>query len=675
MGAPAPNTAMTLTGTGPAAAEPVPVAILARTSTRILQDPYASLSRQVRACQAWLPAGWYVAGYYWDIESGSIDLEHRSQGEAYQQFMKAGIPRDGGMADLLTEAQAPLPRFAAVVCEDIERSARDTFNALKLEKKLSRQGIPLFATDEPASIEGINATTVLVRRVKQGVAEWYRLQLKEKAWKGLEEHALAGWNSGPAPYGYLAERVPHPAPGKAAQGMTKSRLVPDPVRGPVVTQIFTWRVNLKLSVPAITARLNADLTAYPALDARGWTKPTVVALLANPKYTGHMVYGRTRKTSNSRKARPVPQDQWIWSPQPFHPALVDRATWDEAQQIGTRRGNVRDPETPTRQPGRRYILRSRIRCRICQRRMCGICRPTRNGTIHIYYTCPHDPANPRHTAAHPDHPHVSVREDTLVQALAGFFDQYVFGYDRAALLAAQLPATAAGHAAQQARQIAHLEAQLARIEAAERGLISELEAPADPADPAAAAYRSRIRARYAELYQERTTTEAELAALRATVPEGNDPTLLDELPTVAGVLAEAPPRIKEALLAAFDIYALYSKDTDQVTIRAVLTEDTPGIIAALINDPRTNDDTGHQPNGQTPAQAPVSQLGRGTPVHRIHHQARIHHQNWLLREFCGGGYAGWRMTRLRSSGKPARPYIWRLIILILLTFPSMAAEL
>ena len=178
MGAPAQNTALRLVTeaeSGPAPAEPVPVAILARTSTRILQDPYASLSRQVRACQAWLPPGWYVAGYYWDVESGSIDLEDRSQGDAYQQFMAAGIPRDGGMADLLTEAKAPLPRFAAVVCEDIERSARDTFNALKLEKALSRQGIPLFATDEPASIEGINATTVLVRRVKQGVAEWYKI--------------------------------------------------------------------------------------------------------------------------------------------------------------------------------------------------------------------------------------------------------------------------------------------------------------------------------------------------------------------------------------------------------------------------------------------------------------------------------------------------------------------
>ena len=47
----------------------------------------------------------------------------------------------------------------------------------------------------------------------------------------------------------------------------------------------------------------------------------------------------------------------------------------------------------------------------------------------------------------------------------------------------------------------------------------------------------------------------------------------------------------------------------------------------------------------------------------------------LLREFCDRGYAGWRITRLRRRGKAARPYICRLIILILLTLPSMAAEL
>jgi len=69
------------------------------------------------------------------------------------------------------------------------------------------------------------ATTVLVRRVKQGVAEWFRLQIKEKAWRGLREHSLAGWNIGTPPYGYAAERVTHPVPYKAAQGRTKTRLI------------------------------------------------------------------------------------------------------------------------------------------------------------------------------------------------------------------------------------------------------------------------------------------------------------------------------------------------------------------------------------------------------------------------------------------------------------------
>ena len=38
--------------------------------------------------------------------------------------------------------------------------------------------------------------------------------------------------------------------------------------------------------------------------------------------------------------------------------------------------------------------------------------------------------------------------------------------------------------------------------------------------------------------------------------------------------------------------------------------------------------------------------------------------NRFCREFCDAGYAGCKMTRLRSRSKLARPYIWRLIILI-----------
>ncbi len=100
--------------------------------------------------------------------------------------------------------------------------------------------------------------------MKQGVAEWFRLQLKEKTWKGLVEHALDGWNIGPAPYGYLADRRPHPVPVKASQGRTKTRLARDPDRASVVVQIFTWRTVDKLGMPTIAARLNADPARYLA---------------------------------------------------------------------------------------------------------------------------------------------------------------------------------------------------------------------------------------------------------------------------------------------------------------------------------------------------------------------------------------------------------------------------
>ena len=51
--------------------EPVPVAFVGRTSTLELQNPVASLRRQVRSSQAALPPGWFIAMYFWDVESGS----------------------------------------------------------------------------------------------------------------------------------------------------------------------------------------------------------------------------------------------------------------------------------------------------------------------------------------------------------------------------------------------------------------------------------------------------------------------------------------------------------------------------------------------------------------------------------------------------------------------------
>jgi DNA invertase Pin-like site-specific DNA recombinase len=597
-------------------AEPVPVAFTGRTSTLVLQDPAASLRRQVRECQAKLPPGWYIAAYYWDIESGGLAIDQRGHGTAHEQFTGIGIPRDGGLADLLTEAASPMPRFAAVICEDIERSGRDTYYALQLEKQLTLAGIPLFATDEPIDVAGANATTVLVRRVKQGVAEWFRLQIKEKAWKGLREHSLAGWNIGPPPYGYTAVRVPHPVPFKAAQGRTKTRLALDEQRAPAVAAIFAWRIEDKLGAWTIAQKLAADPGHYPPPASGTWTEAIVYSILRNPKYTGHMVFGR-RRTTASGKSIPVPPEDWLWSPERAHPPIISRATWDAAQAIGTEHSTSRDDPGANSHPATRrtYVLRSRVRCRSCQHRMSGITRTSARywadgpGYANTYYTCMHNPDDPRRKVPE-GHPRtISVREDHLLAAIRDFYATHIFGPDRAQLLKATLPATAADDQARRDKQAAALRKRLRQIDTAENAQAREIETLAhlnDPHAPALTALRSRIVARFAELEDERTKVNAQLGELDKNAPQAGDPSLLDALPYLGDILASAPARLQQELYQAFDLQVLYKKNMHQVTINATITQNTPRAVAAIIGN--TTGNPGSTTSATDPAQTQFSDL-------------------------------------------------------------------
>lgn len=118
----------------------------------------------------------------------------------------------------------------------------------------------------------------------------------------------------------------------------------------------------------------------------------------------------------------------------------------------------------------------------------------------------------------------------------------MFGPGRAALLAAELPATDAQAAEDLQAREAGLKARIARIETAQNAKILELEdLPADPADPAGQAFRARIRARFAELHEERERLEAQLKALANTAPAAADTSLLDRLPLAGDVLPRLSP--------------------------------------------------------------------------------------------------------------------------------------
>ena len=538
MATPAATTIMTPATTG-APAEPVPVAFLGRTSTQEMQDPRASLRRQLRSSQDWLPPGWFIAAVYWDVESGGLDLEARSQGDAYRAFADAGIPRDGGMADLLAEAASPVPRFAAVICEDIERSGRDTFNALKLEKKLSRNGIPLFATDEPARIDGVNSTTVLVRRMKQGVAEWFRIQLKEKTWKGLVEHSLDGWNIGTAPYGYVADRIPHPVPVKASQGRTKTRLALDPDRAPVVAQIFTWRTVDKLGMPTIAARLNANPARYPAPGSRGWTTQGVNTLLRNPKYTGHMVYGRIRK----RNGRRAPSRRTSGCGPPSPPTRPRGPGHLGRRPAHRRRARHQPRRHRPQQPSRRGPDLPLPRPDPLPRLPPPHVRPApgpRRAPVHLL-PVPAQPGQAREAVDHPDHPRTVKAPEPAWMRSPASSSKSTSSVPAGRPAGGPAPRHRRAAAADRDARAAALAARLKRIETGQNSCILELEDPRRPGRHRRHRDAHPDRTRFAQFHGEREQIETQLTALAKATPKAADPALLDQLPMAGDILPGLSP--------------------------------------------------------------------------------------------------------------------------------------
>jgi hypothetical protein len=199
-----------------------------------------------------------------------------------------------------------------------------------------------------------------------------------------------------------------------------------------------------------------------------------------------------------------------------------------------------------------------------------------------YYRCPHNPANPRHHAAAPDHPPtVQAPETRLDLITALLFRDRVFTPRRAELLAAQLPATGKAAAARRDAQAEALQARIRKLDTAQNAQITALEDIPD--SPAAPAMRARIRDRFAQLHHDRTQAEDQLATLTATQPRAIDPAILDEIPYAGDIIPDLPPALKARLFAAFDLHILWNKPGQQVTVIIEITDATLRALPAILN--------------------------------------------------------------------------------------------
>ncbi|MFI9080771.1 recombinase family protein [Streptomyces sioyaensis] len=566
----------------------VPVAWLGRTSTEDSQDPTLSLPRQLRNARAALPPGWVIVAHFYDVESGRKELDTRGHSTAHERFA-IPIPRDGGISDLLDEAHSPDRRFAAVICESIERVARRTYFGTKIEHELEQRGVALCAADEPilTSTTAKRATPTLTRRVKQAVAEWYVLQMLELSWDGFIEHTKQGWNIGKPPYGYLADKVPHPVPARRAEGRTKHRLVPDPDRGRVVTEIFRLRALEKLSYQAIADRLNLDLAKYPPPVANRddatiglWTVQSVRGILENPKYTGYQVWNRKARKKRGNKRNPV--SEWIWSPHPVHEPLVTREIFNTVwanQRSGQGSRSGAEPNThPETQ--RTYLLRSYVRCALCERRMFG-----KNSKGRSHYVCYRDEVHHRNADWFHEHPKALwVSEKILLNAVHWFFGDRVLGPSRTELLRAQLAATTPACAAEDTQKAERLRKEIKTIERRKERLLDELDDHEDDGDPETSReFRRSIRERFDRHERKRREllTQLHQHEQSGTGEEQQNADLIDLLPRLGTSLAKLPEAEQRRLYDAFQLEVHYLRPRREIQLQVTVPAATADELSRL----------------------------------------------------------------------------------------------
>lgn len=183
-----------------------------------------------------------------------------------------------------------------------------------------------------------------------------------------------------APYGYLKDPEDY------------HKLVVNPETAPVVQDIFKWYVYEGMNKNAICKKLIAmgvpSPTAYkkqkgmkyhnPQCDAGNvyWSTRTILNMLKNPTYLGHMVQGRHQvKSYKVHTIVPIPEEDWFYV-EDTHEPIIDQETFDLAQELLSKDVRTSPKEKTV------FLFSGFLRCGDCGR---GMTRRTSKG--YTYYNC------------------------------------------------------------------------------------------------------------------------------------------------------------------------------------------------------------------------------------------------------------------------------------------------
>ena len=229
----------------------------------------------------------------------------------------------------------------------LDRFSRNKYEMAIHRKTLRDNGIKLVSVKEniPDSPEGIILESLL-----EGMAEYYSVELAQKVMRGQRETRIKGnYCGGGIPYGYKVEKI----------GNEKKYVVNDK-EAAVVVRIFEEYAAGKIAREIIDG-LTAD--GIYGRDGKKFGRNAIYNLLQNERYTG--VYRhKTDGVFLNTFARIVPQDLFD----------IVRRICAENKSGG---GIIEDP----------YLLRGKIFCGYCGKKMRGDAGTSKTGKVFKYYAC------------------------------------------------------------------------------------------------------------------------------------------------------------------------------------------------------------------------------------------------------------------------------------------------
>ena len=351
------------------------LAFYGRVSTEDQQDPESSRTWQLhRSLQLIEPHGGVLVAEYFDCgHSRSLPWQRRP---AASRLLEALRDPDRG--------------FAGVVIGEPQRAFYGNQFSLTFPI-FTHFGVQLWVPEVGGPVDPGSEAHDLVMTLFGGMSKGERTRVKTRVRAAMSaQTATEGrFLGGRPPYGYrLADAGPHPHPAKAAVGARRHRLEPDPATAEVVAHIFelflaghgSYAIAERLTAQGIPSPAGYDRARNPHRPGHAWAKSAVRAILRNPRYTGYQVWGRQRRdevlldvndvaAGHVTRMRWNDPDRWIWSTQLTHQPLIDQATY-RAVQARIAAQSPRSTRTLGATP-RPYLLRGRLHCALCDRRLQG----------------------------------------------------------------------------------------------------------------------------------------------------------------------------------------------------------------------------------------------------------------------------------------------------------------